>query len=75
MQATINEAVILCLTKANVNSLDLFLSEEYGQVTVAEKKEIKENRLKEVTEYDKQFMQLHFQCETIEELRMKINKC
>ena len=58
-----------------MNSLDLFLSEEYGQITVAEKKEIKENRLKEVTEYDRQFMQLHFQCETIEELRMKINEC
>ena len=64
---------MLALTKASVNHLAVFLDKQYEFATADEMRKLKEQRMKEAFEYDREFMQRVFDCSTYEEILNKMN--
>ena len=69
----LSETTLLALTRASVNHLSIFLDEKYEFASAAEIKELKEQRMKEAMQYDREFMQRVFNCTSYEEILNKAN--
>ena len=67
-QAFLNESTLLTMTRASVNHLDQFLSNDFKDATPEKKKEEREKRLAAEIEYDRTFFVKNFGCETYSDL-------
>ena len=69
----LSETTLLALTRASVNHLSIFLDEQYEFATADEVKQLKDQRMKEALQYDREFMQRVFNCSSYEEILNKMN--
>ena len=61
------------MTIAHVNAADEFLADS-APVSAEEKKKVKAARMRDSLEYDRLFFKKVFQCETYDELLIKMNE-
>ena len=73
-QATMKEDTLLTITVSHVNHMDLFIDSNGTAVDVERKKKLKEDRVKELFQREKEYMLRHFGCTTYDELVNKMKQ-
>ena len=73
LQSTLKEDTLITMTVSQVNHLDEFLSDT-EPVDSEEKKKQKVTRMKASLEFDRLFFKRYFDCETFDELLVKMSE-